>query len=565
MEPEHQGRTLFARPAAEGEVEHHGGSFKKYMVNKNQKLQEQFEEQSAAVQATAGQQTSDLFRGISIHVNGLTTPSLAELRQIMALHGGTFVVNYARAAVTHIICSHLTDRKVQLFKKMRDPRPIVRPDWIVDSLKAGEVLPPEAPAPVDPASAEYRLAQERASAARAACDLLRGRPKTSNEDPYFMDSYYRSSRLSFIGRWKQRFELMHAQQAEHAPQPPSMQQSAQAAAAQLAVIHLDMDCFFASVAELSDPVFKGKPLAVCHSNNAQGSAEISSANYEARKYGINAGMFMARAKALCPHLIVLPYDFDKYEAIALSIRQEIKAATGCTASAGISCNKLLAKLATNQAKPDGQFFAQDLPGVGPDLSDKLAHIGVRTVLDVRLSSKDALQRACGTTKGAQVWATAHGRDDRPVEPPKHRKSVGAECNWGIRFTCDADALTFLDQQAVELSSRMQAVGVKGRTVTLKIMRRKANAPEPPKFMGHGSCDSFTRSKTLARYTDAPADLAREGKDMLLAMRLDATQIRGIGLNVTKLDTDTKSASARPGAAAPAKGAAPPPTAHNPHT
>ena len=57
--------------------------------------------------------------------------------------------------------------------------------------------------------------------------------------------------------------------------------------------------------------------------------------------------------------------------------------------------------------------------------------------------------------GAQVWATAHGRDDRPVEPPKHRKSVGAECNWGIRFTCDADALSFLDQQAAELSSRMQ--------------------------------------------------------------------------------------------------------------
>lgn len=83
-----------------------------------------------------------------------------------------------------------------------------------------------------------------------------------------------------------------------------------------------------------------------------------------------------------------------------------------------------------------------------------------------------------------------------------------------------------------LSSNLTAVGVKGRTVTLKIMRRKANAPEPPKFMGHGSCDNFTRSKTLARYTDAPADLAREGKDMLLAMRLDATQIRGIGLNVS---------------------------------
>lgn len=92
---------------------------------------------------------------------------------------------------------------------------------------------------------------------------------------------------------------------------------------QRAVIHLDMDCFFASVAELSDPVFKGKPLAVCHSNNAQGSAEISSANYEARKYGIYAGMFMARAKALCPHLIVLPYDFDKYEVVAEQVRRRV--------------------------------------------------------------------------------------------------------------------------------------------------------------------------------------------------------------------------------------------------
>lgn len=83
-----------------------------------------------------------------------------------------------------------------------------------------------------------------------------------------------------------------------------------------AIIHLDMDCFFASVASLAEPAFKGKPLAVSHSNSAQGTGEISSANYEARKFGIRASMFIAEAKKRCPHLIVMPYQFDKYEEVS---------------------------------------------------------------------------------------------------------------------------------------------------------------------------------------------------------------------------------------------------------
>ncbi len=83
-----------------------------------------------------------------------------------------------------------------------------------------------------------------------------------------------------------------------------------------AIIHLDMDCFFASVAALAEPAFQGKPLAVSHSNSAQGTGEISSANYEARKFGIRASMFIAEAKKPCPHLIVMPYQFDKYEEVS---------------------------------------------------------------------------------------------------------------------------------------------------------------------------------------------------------------------------------------------------------
>ena len=82
------------------------------------------------------------------------------------------------------------------------------------------------------------------------------------------------------------------------------------------IIHLDMDCFFASVAALGEPAFAGKPLAVSHSNSAQGTGEISSANYEARKFGIRASMFIAEAKKRCPHLIVMPYQFDKYEEVS---------------------------------------------------------------------------------------------------------------------------------------------------------------------------------------------------------------------------------------------------------
>lgn len=100
-----------------------------------------------------------------------------------------------------------------------------------------------------------------------------------------------------------------------------------------AIIHLDMDCFFASVAGLTDPSFIGKPLAVSHSNSAQGTGEISSANYEARKFGIKASMFIAEAKKRCPHLVVMPYQFEKYE----DISEQVCSANSCHMKWTIDC------------------------------------------------------------------------------------------------------------------------------------------------------------------------------------------------------------------------------------
>ena len=136
----------------------------------------------------------------------------------------------------------------------------------------------------------------------------------------------RASRLHFIGTWKARIEALMSSMAATAPRPTVDPQGAtllQGRSAdqpgrlpERAIIHLDMDCFFASVAALTDPCFKGLPLAVCHSNSARGSGEVSAANYEARAFGVSAGMFMAEAKRCCPDLIVMPYQFDRYEEIS---------------------------------------------------------------------------------------------------------------------------------------------------------------------------------------------------------------------------------------------------------
>ncbi|KAK9810528.1 hypothetical protein WJX72_012236 [[Myrmecia] bisecta] len=725
---------------------HHDGSMAKYMEHKNRKLGEQFAQQAADAAALGPSlqgQEAKLFAGISIHVNGFTTPSHQELKQLMAIHGGNFENYYSRSRVTHIVCSNLPDAKVKQYDRERNPTPVVRPEWVVDSLKAGAVLPihdyvlwqlreapgqrsikafaepsphksapsltASAPAPLEPppsgpqlqalsrestpsnalsdsdadelqaadearvwdadgeweasdyrprasdqlnlakatgsaaepiaarhdpdarpltshaASASDREAQRIAAAARAACDVLKGAPRSSADDPNFMETFFKSSRLHFIGTWKARIEALHATMAVSAPVPQQAMPSVHAEsgqrslfmgstasrAAERSIIHLDMDCFFASVAALGNPAFEGKPLAVCHSSSAQGTGEVSSANYEARKYGLKAGMFIAEAKRRCPALIVMPYEFDKYEAVseavykillkytacvqpiscdeafldvtglgdpeqvAASMRADIQASTGCTASAGIGPNMLVARMATKRGKPNGQFRipssaagdylndmeVSDLPGVGWSMARKLESIGIAHVRDVKQRSKAVLQRELGTKSGSMLWNFAHGRDDRPVDPPKARKSVGAEVNWGIRFGSDADSDKFLDELAGEVAARMAAAGVRGRSITLKLKRRKAGAPEPIKFMGHGVCDNLSRSVTLSRFTSAAADLAAEGKAMLRALRVPAQQIRGVGLAVTKLDTDAASLSAKP--AGPVPKAAPPPSAYTP--
>ncbi|XP_020553189.1 DNA repair protein REV1 isoform X2 [Sesamum indicum] len=279
-----------------------------------------------------------------------------------------------------------------------------------------------------------------ASSSRISCP-----PKKHHStlaDPNFVENYFKSSRLHFIGTWRNRYRKRFPSSSNGFGYKSSSVSSA-AVNEKTAIIHIDMDSFFVSVVIRNRTELLDKPVAVCHSDNPRGTAEISSANYPARDHGVKAGMFVKDAKILCPQLVIVPYDFEAYEKVADQfydilhkhcnkvqavscdeafldvsesevgdpqllasiIRKEILDTTGCTASAGIAVNMLMARLATKTAKPDGQCYippekiddylcalpVKALPGIGHVLEAKLKKRQIKTCGQLRLISKETLE------------------------------------------------------------------------------------------------------------------------------------------------------------------------------
>ncbi|XP_036964867.1 DNA repair protein REV1 isoform X1 [Acanthopagrus latus] len=419
------------------------------------------------------------------------------------------------------------------------------------------------------------------------------------------------------------------------------------------ILHVDMDCFFVSVGIRHRPDLKGKPVAVTsnrgegrvprraganpqleqqyyqrkyakpqperaeedlyrtpsqespesHTNGvdqdaaaALSMAEIASCSYEARQAGVRNGMFFGRAKQLCPALQSVPYDFEAYKEVALTmyetlasythdiealscdevlidasaligelgvspadlagaIRADIKEKTGCCASVGMGSNILLARLATRKAKPDGQYFLKSeevddfirdlpvtsLPGVGPVMGRKLAAMGVRSCGDLQQVSLSQLQKKFGPRTGQTLFRFCRGLDDRPVRYEKERKSVSAEMNYNIRFTRVDEAECFLTNLSMEVQKRLQEAGLRGRRVTLKVMVRKIGAPlEPAKYGGHGICDNLARTVMLAESTDSGQLIATAVIKLFHAMKLQVQDLRGIGIQVQLLEGNQSS-------------------------
>ncbi|KAJ0419447.1 hypothetical protein BJY00DRAFT_302186 [Aspergillus carlsbadensis] len=249
----------------------------------------------------------------------------------------------------------------------------------------------------------------------------------------------------------------------------------------------------------------------------------------------------------------------KADDIAEALRDTVKGGTGCAVSVGIGGNILQAKVALRQAKPAGQFQlkpdavldyiaelpVQNLPGVGYSLSSKMEELGVKLVKDIRELSREKLTSALGPKTGIKLWDYARGIDRTEVGNEVVRKSVSAEVNWGIRFVTQEQADDFVRSLCEELHRRLVENLVKGKQLTLKVMRRALDAPlEPVKHLGHGKCDVFNKSVLLGIATNAANLLGKEAVSMLQSLKISPGDLRGLGVQMTKLEP-LKSTSEKP--------------------
>jgi DNA repair protein REV1 len=251
---------------------------------------------------------------------------------------------------------------------------------------------------------------------------------------------------------------------------------------------------------------------------------------------------------------------EKADEIAEGLRIRIKEKTGCAVSVGIGGNILLAKVALRKAKPAGQYqikpeeileflsdlSVQDLPGVAYSIGGKLEEIGVKFVKDVRQLTKERLISVLGPKTGEKIWDYSRGIDRVEVGEQVVRKSVSAEVNWGIRFISQPEAEEFVQNLCIELQRRLLNERVRGRQLTMKIMRKAADAPlDPPKHLGHGKCDTFNKSIALGMPTNSAEVIGREAISILRGYGFSPGELRGLGVQMTKLEPIKRVDSAFP--------------------
>jgi DNA polymerase IV len=339
------------------------------------------------------------------------------------------------------------------------------------------------------------------------------------------------------------------------------------------IIHIDMDAFFASVEQLDNPELKGKPVAVGGSGER---SVVAAASYEARKFGVRSAMPSVIAKRLCPELIFVKHNFERYHevssqvheifkeytdlieplsideafldvtddkkkigsatVIARKIRAEIKKRTGLTASAGISVNKFLAKIASDINKPDGLFvikpeeaekFIEELSvekfyGIGKVTAQKMHKLGIHNGSDLKKWDMVSLVRNFGKA-GVFFYDIVRGNDERPVEPNQERKSVGTEYTYEKDLKTNFEIVAELYKLEKELMERMEHAETTGRTVTLKI-----------KF---SDFRQVTRSKTLQKYIRDFNTLHKEVTLIRKGLKLEGERIRLLGVTISNLETE----------------------------
>ncbi|WP_278247625.1 DNA polymerase IV [Teichococcus deserti] len=334
------------------------------------------------------------------------------------------------------------------------------------------------------------------------------------------------------------------------------------------IIHIDMDAFYASVEQRDDPSLRGRPLAV---GGSKARGVVAAASYEARRFGVRSAMPSVTAQRLCPELLFVPPRFEVYRAvsrqirdiyeeytplveplsldeayldvttnlkeipwatrIATAIRATILERTGLTASAGISYNKFLAKMASDHRKPNGQFvitpeqgadFVAQLEiarfhGIGPATAKKFHGLGIRTGAELRECPLPFLQQHFGKA-GAAFHAIARGIDHRQVRPDRPRKSSGSETTYGTDLAEPAAVEEGVAKLAAQVWDWCARHDWFGRTVTVKLR--------------YADFHTVTRSRTLARPIAAEALLAATARELVQGLFPLEKAVRLLGVTVS---------------------------------
>jgi DNA polymerase IV len=342
--------------------------------------------------------------------------------------------------------------------------------------------------------------------------------------------------------------------------------------AQRRIIHIDMDAFYASVEQRDDPTLRGRPLAV---GGSRERGVVAAASYEARRFGVHSAMPSITAKRKCPELIFVRPRFDVYRAasrqihsifaryttliqplsldeayldvttplldrgsataIAKEIKVAIRAETDLTASAGVSYNKFLAKLASDQRKPNGLFvitpemgpaFVENLAvgkfhGVGPVTAAKMNALGIYTGLDLRRQTRASLVEHFGKA-GEFYYAIARGEDDRPVNPDRTPKSIGAETTFERDLRDWAEVGPALEPVFAKLWEAYSKSGQLGRTVTAKL-----------KF---ADFKQITRSRSVGEPIALRQRLEEISFDLLRPQFPPQCPVRLLGVSVSNFDS-----------------------------
>jgi len=340
------------------------------------------------------------------------------------------------------------------------------------------------------------------------------------------------------------------------------------------ILHVDMDYFFAQIEERENPQFKGKPVVVgADPKGGKGRGVVSTANYEARKFGIKSGMPISKAYQLCPNAIFLPVNIELYQKVSDEImgivkkysplyeivsldeayldisfcknwkeaenlgkklKKEIFEKEKLTCTVGIGPNKTVAKLAAEKVKPNGlkvvkpdeveKFLdpldVDDLPGIGPKTAEKLRAIGVNKIFELKKLSKEKLKEMFGKV-GERIWERARGIDEEPVSPEEVIKSIGRQITFE-RDTRDAKLIFRTFEKLIkEVYEELMQNNFSFKTITV-ICRFK-------------NFETHTKSETLKKPTKDFEIFKKEAKKLLLKFLIENKKpVRLIGVRVSNL-------------------------------